>query len=141
MRRLLSEVVVFPAGKDKRVVQQRFKSELVLLRAEQIDAELGVAVENALEDQVRPLVDDPDPDLRVPGVERLDHGRKEIIGGGRNARDVHLAQAPLSSKLGARTEAKQHPLFRSPTKSWSYSHHEDYSSQSADDLFHLALNR
>ena len=76
--------------------KQRLEVEFRLLAAQEVDAELDLAVDHALQDRVGTLVDDADADVRVLLVEGPDHLGQEVVGCGRDAGDRHLAAAPLA---------------------------------------------
>lgn len=87
--------VVAAADQQERVPQQRLELEVGLLRAEQVDAELGLAALDGLEDVVGREIQDADADAREPRVEVLDDPRQEVVGRGRHRADRHLPRRPV----------------------------------------------
>ena len=60
----IGQRVILAADQEERVVQQRLELEVGLLRAQEIDAELGLAALDRLQDVVGRQVEDADADAR-----------------------------------------------------------------------------
>ena len=87
--------MVVPADQQERVLQQRLELKVGLLRAQQVDAELGLAALDGLQDVVGREIEDADPDARVLRVEVLDDPRQEVVGRGRHRGNRHLPRGPV----------------------------------------------